>query len=96
MSYIEDQIKKYLEILYNYTKPVEEVDVSRRLKCWNRQNSEYFFIHLGFCICDYCSAANGHVLGFYDVKDYDRLHFRKKSIYRSITTRKRLIKFLKD
>ena len=24
--------------------------------------------------------SNGHVLGFYDVKDYDRLYFRKKSI----------------
>ena len=31
MSYTEDQIKKYLEILHNYTKkPVEEV---RRSKC---------------------------------------------------------------
>ena len=82
MSYTEDQIKKYLEILHNYTKkPVEEVDVSSRAKCWNCDNSECFFIHLGFKICDYCSASNGHVLGFYDVKDYDRLHFRKKSIY---------------
>ena len=25
--------------------------------------------------------SNGHVLGFYDVKDYDRLYFQKKSIY---------------
>ena len=40
-----------------------------------------FFIHLGYNICDYCVAANGHVLGYYDVKDYNRLHFRKKSIY---------------
>ena len=79
MSYTEDQIKKYLEILHNYTKkPVEEV---RRSKCWNCQNSECFFIHLGLKICDYCNASNGHVLGFYDVKDYDRLYFRKKSIY---------------
>ena len=82
MSYTEDQIKKYLEILHNYTKkPVEEVDEIKRSKCWNCKNSECFFIHLGFSICDYCGAANGHVLGFYDVKDYDRLHFRKKSIY---------------
>ena len=26
-------------------------------------------------------ASNGHVLGYYDQKDNDRLHFRKKSIY---------------
>ena len=39
------------------------------------------FYSFGYRICDYCGAANGHVLGYYDVKDYDRLHFRKKSIY---------------
>ena len=78
----EDQIKKYLEILHNYTKQtVEDVGVSRRAKCCNCHNSECFFIHLGYKIYDYCGVANGHVLGYYDVKDYNRLHFRKKSIY---------------
>ena len=82
MSYTEDQIKKYLEILHNYTKqPVEEVDNSKKAKCCKCQNSECFTIESGYNICDYCGVANGHVLGFYDVKDYDRLHFRKKSIY---------------
>ena len=79
MNYTEDQIKKYLEILHNYTKkPVEEV---RPSKCWNCQNSECFFIHLGFKICDSCGTTNGHVLGYFDLKEYDRFHFRKKSIY---------------
>ena len=50
-------------------------------KCCNCKNSECFTIESGYNICDYCGVANGHVLGFYDVKDYDRLHFRKKSIY---------------
>ena len=43
MIYTEDQIKKYLEILHNYTKkPVEEL--SRKTKCWNcqNQNTEFF------------------------------------------------------
>ena len=80
MTYTEDQIKKYLEILHNYTsQPVEEVKV--KAKCCNCQNSECFTIDSGYKICDYCGVANGHVLGFYDVKDYDRLYFRKKSIY---------------
>ena len=79
MCYTEDQINKHLDILHNYTKkPVEEVICAR---CWNCKNSDCFFIDLGYRICDYCGAANGHVLGFYDVKDYTRLHFRKKSIY---------------
>ena len=82
MHYTNEQIERYLDILHNYTKkPVEEVDVSRRAKCWNCDNSKCFFIHLGCKICDYCGVANGHVLAFYDVRDYDRLYFRKKSIY---------------
>ena len=40
-----------------------------------------FYFDSGYKICDYCGVANGNVLGFYDVKDYDRLYFRKKSIY---------------
>ena len=80
MTYTEDQIKKYLEILHNYTsQPVEEVKV--KAKCCNCQNSECFTIDSGYKICDYCGVANGHVLGFYDVKNYDRLYYRKKSIY---------------
>ena len=81
MFYTEDQIKRYLEILHNYTKQPIEEESTRRARCWNCHNSECFFIDLGYKICDYCGVENGHVLGYYDVKDYDRLHFRKKSIY---------------
>ena len=80
MTYTEEEIKKYLEILNNYTSKPEE-EVSRKSKCCNCQNSECFTIDSGYKICYYCGVANGHVLGFYDVKDYDRLYFRKKSIY---------------
>ena len=80
MTYTEEEIKKYLEILHNYTSQPEE-EVSRKAKCFNCQNSECFTIDTGYKICDECGVANGHVLGFYDVKDYDRLYYRKKSIY---------------
>ena len=44
MSYTENQIKQYLDILHNYTKkPVEDVDVSRKAKCWNCQNIDFFY-----------------------------------------------------
>ena len=80
MSYTEEEIKKYLEILHNYTsKPVEEVNV--KAKCSNCENTESFTIDSGYKICDECGVLNGHVLGFFDVKDYDRLYYRKKSIY---------------
>ena len=80
MSYTEDQIKKYLEILHNYTsKPIEESNL--KAKCSNCENRESFTIDYGYKICDECGVANGHVLGFYDIKDFDRLHYRKKSVY---------------
>ena len=79
MCYTEEQIEKYLEILNNYNKQAEE-DVGKRIVCWNCQ-SDCFFVNSGYSICDSCGTSNGHVLGYYDQKDYDRLHFRKKSIY---------------
>ena len=80
MSYTEEEIKKYLDILHNYTsQPVEEF--SGKSKCSNCSNSEFFTIDSGYKICDECGIANGHVLGLFDLKDFDRLHYRKKSIY---------------
>ena len=80
MTYTEDQIKKYLEILQNYTSnPSEEVNL--KAKCSNCENRESFTIDYGYKICDECGVANGHVLGFYDIKDCDRLFYRKKSVY---------------
>ena len=58
---------------------MEEIII--KSKCCNCENRESFTIDSGYKICDYCGVANGHVLGFYDVKDYDRLYFKKKSIY---------------
>ena len=80
MIYTEDQIKKYLEIFHNYTSQIKE-EVNVKAKCCNCENRESFTIDYGYKICDECGVANGHVLGFYDNKDFDRLHYRKKSVY---------------
>ena len=80
MTYTEDQIKKYLEISHNYTSILSE-EVNLKAKCSNCENSTSFTIDYGYKICDECGVANGHVLGFYDNKDFDRLHYRKKSVY---------------
>ena len=80
MSYTEEEIKKYLDILNNYTsKPVEEF--SEKSKCLGCPNTKSFSIDSGFKICDECGTLNGSVLGLFDLKDFDRLHYRKKSIY---------------
>ena len=78
MSYTEEEIKKYLDILHNYKNKTEE---SNKPKCKNCQESDCFSIYSGYKVCESCGCLNGHVLGYYDQKDYSRLHFRKKSIY---------------
>ena len=79
MSYTEDQIKKYLEILKSYNKKIVD-DVIKKVICSNCQNDS-FCVELGYNICDACGTTNGHVLGYFDLKEYNRFHFRKKSIY---------------
>ena len=80
MIYTEEEIKKYLDILNNYSSKPEE-EVSPKSKCFGCPNTEFFTVDSGFKICDECGTANGHVLGLFDIKDLDRLHYRKKSIY---------------
>ena len=81
MGYKEDQIKKYLEILHNYTKNTQNEPKMQSSQCSNCENSENFAIYQGYKICEECGSTNGHVLGYFNPKEYDRLHFRKKSIY---------------
>ena len=77
MQYTEEQIKKYLDILHNYSNQ-QDITVAG---CKNCQRDDCFSIYSGQKICESCGTLNGHVLGYYDKKEYDRLHFRKKSIY---------------
>ena len=85
MTYSEEEIKKYLDILYNYKVEREGVIGgtigSPISKCLGCPNTESFTIDSGYKICDECGVSNGHVLGQFDIKDLDRLHYRKKSIY---------------
>ena len=80
MLYTEDQIKKYLGILGDYNNICSE-ESNLKAKCTNCENRESFTIDYGYQMCDECGVANGHVLAFYDVKDCDRLFYRKKSVY---------------
>ena len=32
-------------------------------------------------MCNECGTLNGHILGNIELKDFDRLHYKKKSIY---------------
>ena len=79
MPYTENEIKKYFEIIKKYSKPPEETD--RKTKCWNCKRDDCFTIDKGFKLCENCGSQNERVLGYFDKRDYDRLIFRKKSIY---------------
>ena len=79
MTYMEEEINKYLNILSNYKKPMQQF--APKSKCKGCSNTKSFSKDSGFKICDECGTLNGHVLGQFDLKDFDRLHYRKKSIY---------------
>ena len=90
MAYTEEEIKKYLDILHNYKYERDYPPTSRgvmggcypsKAKCKNCPNTENFTIDWGQKICNECGVLNGHVLGLFDIKDLERLHYRKKSIY---------------
>ena len=52
-----------------------------KAKCINCENRTFWAIDFGHKICEECGITNGHVLGYFDPKEYDRLYFRKKSVY---------------
>ena len=79
MSYREEEIKKYLNILSNYKKTINQFTL--KLKCKGCSNTESFSSYLGFNMCNECGILNGHILGNIELKDFDRLHYQKKSIY---------------
>ena len=83
MNYTEEEIKKYLDILHNYKVEREGVigGTYGSPICKGCSNTESFTTYSGYNMCYECGTLNGHVLGKFDVKDFDRLYYRKKSIY---------------
>ena len=79
MIYSEEEIQRYMNILHNLTKTPEK-ETNRKTRCWNCQETEFDLVS-GFKICVNCASQNEHVLGYFDKKEFDRLYFRKKSIY---------------
>ena len=80
MTYTKEEIEKYLEILRSYNNTQSEEKENIKVRCRNCQ-SDSFTIELGYNICDSCGTTNGHVLGYFDLRECNRFHFRKKSIY---------------
>ena len=94
MAYTKEQIKEYTEIFLKYKKQLEEPLLKEERiyttcvnpDCITNQQHEppqppEFYIESGFYMCESCDSSNGHALGYYDLKEYERFHYRKKSIY---------------
>ena len=79
MPFTENEVKKYLDIVHNFTKsPKNETD--RKISCLNCQEKEFDLV-AGYVFCVNCGRQNGRYFDSFDKKDQDRLLFRKKSIY---------------
>ena len=76
MSYSEEEIQKYLNILHKYRD-----DTPKGGGCRGNRRCSRFEEYLGQHLCIECGKLNGHILGQFDIKDFDRLHYQKKSIY---------------
>ena len=92
MAYTKEQIKEYTEIFLKYKKQLEEPLLKEEKiyttcvnpDCITNQHEPQppnFYVESGFYRCESCDSSNGHALGYYDLKEYDRFHYRKKSIY---------------
>lgn len=83
MTYTEEEIEKYMKILKNYkNNEIEdnEIEDNNKFRCKNCQRDS-FTIDFGQYVCDECGVFNGYVLGYFDIKEKDRLYYKKKSIY---------------
>ena len=79
MPFTDNEIKKYLDIIHNYTKsPKNETD--RKISCSNCQETDFDLVS-GYVFCVNCGSQNGRYFDSFDKRDQDRLLFRKKSIY---------------
>ena len=92
MAYTKEQIEDYTEIFLKYKKQLEEPLLKEERiyatcvnpDCITNQQAAQppnFYVESGFYMCESCDSSNGHALGYYDMKEYDRFHYRRKSIY---------------
>ena len=72
--YSEEENQKYINILDTYKK-------SKRKKEIVESHSHKLEPYMGQWMCIKCGVIKEHILGQYDINDFDRLHYQKKSIY---------------
>ena len=90
MTYSEEEIQKYLNILESYKDIYYDISSinedyftksSRKVSCHNCSNT-HFINHNGYRCCNKCFHSIGHILGYNEITENDRCHFYQKSIYK--------------
>ena len=56
MTYTEEEIKRYLNILSNYKKPIQQFTL--KFKCKGCSNTESFTTYSGYNMCYECGTLN--------------------------------------
>ena len=91
MTYSEEEIEKYLNILESYKDlfgVISEINEdyfksysSRKVSCHNCNNT-HFINHNGYRYCNKCFHSIGNILGYNEITESDRCCFHQKSIYK--------------
>ena len=89
MTYSEEEIQKYLNILHsfngNYNNTVFQdtipLKTPEKVSCHNCGNT-HFIKHNGLSYCNICFHSIGHILGYNETTESDKYCFHQKSIYK--------------
>ena len=81
MTYTSEKIDSYVNILEKYKNQLEKDNQSENKVRCKSCGEDNFSSYLGQHICVSCGVFNGYILGYYDIKENDRLYYKKKSIY---------------
>ena len=91
MSYSEEEIEKYLNILESYKDTFNNtylifqdtipLKTPEEVSCYNCDNT-HFINYNGYRYCNKCFHSIGHILGYNEITESDRCCFHQKSIYK--------------
>ena len=91
MTYSEEEIQKYLNILQSYkdtfnntyliSQDIIPLKPPEKVSC-HICNNTHFINHNGYRYCNKCFHSIGHILGYNEITESDRCCFHRKSIYK--------------
>ena len=91
MSYSEEEIEKYLNILESYkdtfnntyliSQDTIPLKTPEKVSCHNCGNT-HLTKYNGYSYCNKCFHSIGHILGYNEITESDRCCFHQKSIYK--------------